>query len=296
MEPTFRGVLQGHGGTPLAFARWDHPDPRGRVVLSHGYGEHGERYRHVARWLNRQGWSMTSLDHQGFGRSGGNRGDARGIRVTVEDLTLVLREERLQDARTLGGRRPMVLLGHSFGGLVALLCLLWHPDALDGLVLTSPAVTLRRIPAPLRFLQRLLLLVAPHRSISLPGDKSQVCSDPVLLQRYWGDPLCHHRMTAAFLSAMEEGRREILGMGGELDRPILLLEAGRDALVDPDGSETLWSGIREGILERHRLDGFLHEVLHDARRSEAEDHIEAWLDRNFPVPAGTRERPAAMLN
>jgi alpha-beta hydrolase superfamily lysophospholipase len=130
----------------------------------------------------------------------------------------------------------------------------------------------------------------------VPGDKAQVCNDPVLLQRFWDDPLCHHLITAAFVEAMAEGRRELLGMGAELDRPILLLEAGQDIVVDPDGSEALWSGVREDLLERHRMEGFLHEVLHDVRRSEAEELVEAWLDRIFPVRAGTPGAAGAMLN
>jgi len=61
----------------------------------------------------------------------------------------------------------------------ALLTLLWHADTLDGLILSSPAVTLRPIPLPLRILQQAMLLVVPHLSLSLPSDKHQVCSDPV---------------------------------------------------------------------------------------------------------------------
>lgn len=298
MEPTVRGFLTGHGGTPLAYARWEHPSPRGRVVISHGYGEHGERYRHTAKWLHRNGWSVTAMDHQGFGRSGGARGDATGgIKASVEDLALVLRNERLRDAQSQGSSRPgwpQILLGHSFGGLVALLDLLWHPDTLDGLVLSSPAVTLRKLPLPLKLAQKALLLTLPHRPVDIGGDKTQVCSDPVLVQRYWDDPLCHHVVTAAFVAAMEEGRREILSMGGELDRPILLLEADHDTVVDPGGAEDLWRAVRDGFLERHRLKGFFHEVFHDLRRSEAEDLTEAWLAKVFPAGAGNSSLSAAL--
>lgn len=299
LEPTLRGFLAGHGGTPVAYARWDHPRPRGRVVISPGYGEHGERYRHTARWLHRLGWSVTAMDHQGFGRSGGVRGDARGIRAPVEDLAQVLRQERLADALASGATRapwPQVLLGHSFGGLVALLTLLWHPDALDALIASSPAVALREIPAPLRVLQRVLLYTLPHKPLSVKGDKTQVCSDPVLVQRYWDDPLCHHQVTAGFLAAMEEGRRELLPMGAELDRPILLLEAGQDTVVDPDGAEPLWRAVRPELLTRHRLPEFYHEVYHDLRRTEAERLTEAWLGSVFPQAPGTAPAPAVTLS
>jgi len=295
MEPTLRGFLSGHGGAPLAYARWEHPAPLGRVVISPGYGEHGERYRHTACWLHRLGWSVTAMDHQGFGRSGGVRGDARGIATPVEDLTLVLRQERLHDHGAGRPTRPQVLLGHSFGGLVGLLTLLWHPDSMDGFIASSPAVTLRKLPLHLKVLQKALFLAAPHRPLDIRGDKSQVCSDPVLVQRYWDDPLCHHLVTPAFLAAMEEGRRELLPMGAELDRPILLVEGDQDTVVDPDGSEELWRAVKEGLLERHRLEGFFHEVFHDLRRGKAESLTEAWLAATFPVTADARGVPSAVL-
>jgi alpha-beta hydrolase superfamily lysophospholipase len=308
LEPTFRGFLKGHGETPIAFCRWEHPAPAGRVVISHGYGEHAERYRHVAHWLHGLGWSVSAMDHQGFGRSGGVRGDARSIQAFVEDLALFLRHERHHDADRQGARPrlvdgvpmpplpvcPQVLLGHSFGGLVALLCLLWHADTLDGLVLSSPVLALRELGPFLRVAQRILGWVAPHRPLDLPNDKNQVCSDPVLVQRYWADPLCHRFITAAFVRALRQGREEVLHLGAELDRPILLLEAGEDTVVDPDGAEPLWGAVRPGLLERHRLPGFRHEVLHDLRRGEAFALVQTWLaelknawERNF--------RPSAVM-
>jgi len=297
LEPTARGTLPGSGHTDLAFARWDRPASRGRVVIAHGYGEHGERYRHTAGWLNGLGWSVSALDHRGFGRSGGIRGDARGIQGPVEDLTLFLRQERMQDsgrALAVPGDPPQVLLGHSFGGLLALLVLLWHPETVDGVVVSSPALCLRRLPLPLRVLQGLARRLAPHRPLHLPGDKSLVCSDPAMVQRYLVDPLCHQYISAGFLAAMAEGTRDLLEFGGELDRPILLLEAGQDALVDPDGAETLWAGIRPGLLERHRLDGFFHEIFHDLARTQAEFLTAQWLDRFFPAPGATPATPAAI--
>jgi len=95
---------------------------------------------------------------------------------------------------------------------------------------------------------------------------------------------------------MEEGRREIVPMGAELERPILLLESGQDTVVDPDAAGELWAGVKDGLLERHRLAGFYHEVFHDLRRSEAERITEEWLAKVFPVQAGTKAQPAAMLN
>jgi alpha-beta hydrolase superfamily lysophospholipase len=299
LEPTMRGSMSGVGDAPLGYARWEHPEPRGRVVIAHGYGEHGERYRHTAQWLYRQGWSVSAMDHRGFGRSGGTRGDARGIRGPVEDLALFLRQERTHDAGRLGpeGARafPQVVLGHSFGGLVALLVLLWHPETLEALILSNPAVKMRELPLPLHILQTLFAWVAPHRPLNLPGDKTQVCSDPVMVQRYSEDPLCHHYVTAAFVAAIREGRRELLAFGAELDRPILLLEADRDCVIDPGASEALWSAVRPGLLQRQRMEGFYHEIFHDLGRAEAERLAGQWLDQLFPVGKGSPAVSSAMF-
>ncbi len=294
LEPTNYGALAGHSETALAFCRWEHPDPIGRVVISHGYGEHGERYRHIAHWLHERGWSVSALDHRGFGRSGGVRGDADGIHGFVDDLVLFLRHERRYDAdrvaappRVVDGVPlpplpvcPQILLGHSFGGLVALLALLWHADTIDGLVLTSPVVKLRDLGLPLRMLQRLLYWIAPHKPLDMPNDKSRVCSDPIFVQRYWADPLCHRFTSAAFVEALTQGRQEILHLGHELDRPILLLESGEDTVVDPDASEALWTKVRPELLERHRMTGLKHEIFHDLRRDEALAILETWLRRH----------------
>ena len=174
---------------------------------------------------------------------------------------------------------PQVVLGHSFGGLVALPALLWHADTLDGLILSSPAVALHSNSKALVVTARLLSWFLPHWPIHLHGDKSRVCSDPVLVQRYERDPLCHRQATAAFGAALDEGRAELLPLGQELDRPILLLESGIDTVVDPDASEQLWSAVRPEILERHRLPEVFHEIFHDRHRTQAQALVEPWLEK-----------------
>ncbi|MBS1767217.1 MAG: lysophospholipase [Acidobacteria bacterium] len=309
LEPSERGTLVGQGGYRLAFARWDHPHPKGRVVIVHGYGEHGERYRHTAKWLHDLGWAVSSLDQRGFGRSEGKRGDADGIRPFAEDLALFLRQERRFDAAREGAPPrvvegvpmpplpvwPQIVLAHSFGGLVALLTLLWHDGTLDGLILSSPAVALRQGSRALQALGRVLYWIAPHLRLNIGGDKSKVCSDPILVQRYWADPLCHKWATPAFGEALVEGRQEILPYGAELSRPMLLLEAGADTVVDPDRSEPLWSAIPGGLLERHRLPGFFHEIFHDRLRPEAQALVEPWLEAQARLFHGNEAAASATL-
>jgi alpha-beta hydrolase superfamily lysophospholipase len=230
---------------------------------------------------------MSALDHQGFGRSGGPRGDAHGLAPFAQDLALFLAQERLPG-------RPLILLGHSFGGLVALAAVLDHPAAADGLILSSPALVLRGYPRSVRFLRWLLLRLAPHMSLELPNNKDLVCSDPELVRRYWADPLCHRRVSAAYTEVFPEGFEMLLNRAGEFTRPMLVLEAGEDTVADPDAAAPFWSKIRPEILEKHRLAGFLHEVFHDLRRLEAQELAASWLARHFAARAGNPEALPAM--
>jgi alpha-beta hydrolase superfamily lysophospholipase len=291
--PTFRDFRPGSGGRRLAVARWEQADGRelvGRVCLSHGYGEHGERYAHTAAWLQSLGWALSTQDHAGFGRSEGRRGDAEGIGPFVDDWLAFLRAER-----ALAPDRPLVVLGHSFGGLVALLAALREPAAQDGLILSSPAVILKDRGWPLNLIERTLGRLAPHLSLDLPGNKSRVCSDEELVRRYWADPLCHRRVSAAYAQALAEGSREVLAEGAALACPTLLLQAGDDTLVNLPRAMAFWDSVNPAILERHLLAGFLHEVFHDRRRQAAQDLAARWLARQaHPKAPGTPADPAAI--
>ena len=77
-------TVRGHAGT-LHVREWEVDEPRGAVVLVHGYGEHIGRYEHVAAALNEAGWNVFGLDHTGHGRS-------EGAQVLIPDFTPVVED------------------------------------------------------------------------------------------------------------------------------------------------------------------------------------------------------------
>jgi pimeloyl-ACP methyl ester carboxylesterase len=86
-ERSFDGV----GGVRIVYDVWT-PDtePRGVVVLAHGYAEHARRYDHVAQRFGESGLITYALDHRGHGRSGGKRVYLRDMSEYTDDFhTLV---------------------------------------------------------------------------------------------------------------------------------------------------------------------------------------------------------------
>src|SRR5262245_10811809 len=105
-------------GENLAVQDWSLPEgvpPRGQVLVVHGLGEHAGRYDHVARRLNQWGFAVRGYDQYGHGDSGGPRGGLNQPQRLVGDLADLVEATR----RRLEPGIPLILLGHSMGGLVA---------------------------------------------------------------------------------------------------------------------------------------------------------------------------------
>jgi alpha-beta hydrolase superfamily lysophospholipase len=92
--------------------RWPAEDPKRLVVLGHRYGEHIGRYTHVAEALVARGSTVVGPDHLGHGRSPGERALVESFEPIVDDLRAVAQAER--------GNLPVVMVGHSMGGLIAI--------------------------------------------------------------------------------------------------------------------------------------------------------------------------------
>ena len=88
---------------------------RGQVLIVHGLGEHAGRYGELAANLHQWGFAVRAYDQQGHGQSEGARGDMLSPGSLQADLCRVIDDTRQRPA--LAGT-PLILLGHSMGGLV----------------------------------------------------------------------------------------------------------------------------------------------------------------------------------
>ena len=137
--PTSELSYKSADGTKIVAYRWDPEDePRAAVQLTHGMGEHAQRYDHVARALNDAGFVVYAQDHRGHGASAdpdtyGNLGKG-GWTALVADIGLLSAQIRADHPRL-----PLILLGHSMGSFAVQQYLLDHSGDVDGVVLTGTA-------------------------------------------------------------------------------------------------------------------------------------------------------------
>lgn len=266
--------------TVLRGLRWRRPGGA-RAVVAHGLGEHAGRQRNVAGFLAQRGFDVVAFDHRGHGRSDGARGALRRRDDLVDDLAAIV------DSTSSA---PILLVGHSMGGLVALHHALARPETVASLVLSSPA-----LDATLNVGQKLLLAtmsrLAPDVALGNGLDASKISHDPDVVRAYREDPLVHDRITARLARFIVDGARDALERAGTLAVPTLLLVAGDDRLVPVAASRRFAQRApRERIVERV-YDGLWHELFNESEpaRGRVFADLGAWLDAR-PQGAGNGRR------
>lgn len=274
-EPT-PATLRLDDGITLAVRHWSVAEGTGRgtVVLVHGLGEHAARYEHVAAFLTARGWNVVGYDHRGHGRSEGKRGVVAREGMLPDDLAQLV--DRVARPRTAAGR-PLILLGHSLGGLIAAQFVARAVRPVEGLILSSPALA-----AHLTLGQRLQLavgmLLAPDLAVSNQLEVDRLSHDAGVVRAYREDPLVHDRITPRLAGATLRGGEEVRAAAARWTVPTLILWAGEDHLVAPSGSDAFAATAPARVVRARRFDGFYHEILNEPGAAEVFAEIGTWLD------------------
>ncbi|GAA3209624.1 alpha/beta hydrolase [Streptomyces sp. XM83C] len=264
--------LDGTRGT-LFVREWPHPRPRCLALLVHGYGEHSGRYGEVARVLTGHGASVWAPDHAGHGRSAGER-------VLIEDFEDVVTDVESVAARARAAHPglPLVVLGHSMGGLIAARHAQRYRGTLAALVLSGPVIGAWRTPG------RLLAAADATGAVpAVPVSPAALSRDPAVGAAYAADPLVWHGpMKRPTLEAFVR-TLETVDKGGDLGGlPLLWLHGDDDRLVPLPGSRTGVERLGGGAHTERIFPGARHEVFHETCKEEAFAELTGFLDRVLP--------------
>jgi alpha-beta hydrolase superfamily lysophospholipase len=249
----------------------------GTIVFVHGLGEHSGRYERLARELRADGWSTILYDQRGHGRTPGPRGALPHDTALLEDLATMLDQADV---------RPLVLFGHSMGGLVAARfvaeALSEHPASwsrnVDALVLSSPALS-----AKLKWTDRLKLAIgkrlAPDKVLRNGLDATKISHDPEVVRAYQSDPLVHDKVTPRLVSFILDGGELVREGASRWRVPTLLLWAGDDFLVDARGSEQFAATAPRDVVRSQVFPGLYHEIFNESEpgRGEVVAELRKWL-------------------
>jgi alpha-beta hydrolase superfamily lysophospholipase len=267
-------------GYALSVLDWPlpaHVQARATVLLVHGLGEHIGRYDAVAQRLGQAGFAVRGYDHVGHGLSGGRRGDLPQADSLLADLGQVI-----DATRSLPGRasHPLILLGHSMGGLVVARAVAQKIRPVDGLVMSSPALA-----ASTNAVQKLLLATLPrwfpHLCVDNGLNAQWVARSPQVVQAYLQDPLVHRKIAAGLAQWILTQGAQTVAHAPAWATPTLLLYAGTDRLVDPEGSARFAAQAPKDWVQAKVFEAMYHEIFNDPEAQEVFDVLIPWLTQRF---------------
>jgi acylglycerol lipase len=228
LEPTVE-TYDAPDGYRLHYRHWHHESPRARVVCLHGIQSHSGWYLNSSRRLCEAGFEISYLDRRGSGLNTEKRGHVDNFQVLLDDLVVFLTRVRLQEPR-----RPVVLIGVSWGGKLAVALAKEHPRFIDALAMICPGLFPVVDPS---WIQKVRIAMARvyyrYRHFRIPlNDPELFTATPKWLSFLRSDALSLHRATAAMFVASRRLDWFVRHAPEKITLPSLLMLAGKDRILD----------------------------------------------------------------
>jgi len=279
--------------------------PRGILIVLHGLSEHSGRYHRFAAAMATRGYHVYAHDHRGHGRTRapdaplGQFARRNGVARVIDDV-LAMRNL----ATAAHADLPVILFGHSMGGLISLNAAIACPTEFDAVAVWnsnfSPGLAGRAGQLILRIERMLKGSDVPSALLprltfgawgqSIPNHRTRfdwLSTDPAEVDAYIADPLSGIDASVALwrdllaMSFAAPKRSHLARLRRNL--PIHLVGGGKDPATD-DGKAMIWlanrlktygfSHITTEIYQEMR-----HETLHEFGAEGATAAFADWCDR-----------------
>lgn len=261
------------GGVRIHMRYWmPQGDPRAVVVICHGVNSHGGQHAWTAGQLASRGMAVFAVDLRGRGQSEGERFYVEDVADYVADLRGVI---LIAKQRHPG--LPVILLGHSAGGVTACTYALDHQEEIDGLVCESFAF---QVPAPGFVLSAIkgLSHIAPRLGV-LTLKMKDFTRDPVALAALEADPLTKDEtQPAATVAALVRADERLKDSFGQITLPVLILHGTEDKATVCRGSEYFHEHAGSADKTLKLYEGHYHDLLNDLGKEEVLADIAGWIE------------------
>jgi len=243
------------------------------VVGVHGFAEHAGRYDHVGRYLAEHGYALYMYDLRGHGRSQSTRGHVDRFEQFVEDTAAFVRLVKSEaGARTF-------LMGHSMGGLIAVLTAAELNEELAGLITSGAAVEVK-VGALTRLTLQLLGALRPMSRVTTPVAAELLSKDPSVAQQYLSDPLVFKDPTVKLLVEFGKAATKVWSVAGRITIPALIMHGGDDRLVLPYASRKLYEAIASTDKTLRIYEGLRHEIFNEVEKDKVLSDVVEWLNKH----------------
>lgn len=263
-------------GAELFEHRWPaEGERRGTIIIVHGLAEHVGRYEHVGAAFARAGFETFGRDLRGHGRTGDGLVYVERWSLIIDDV-----EQAVRDARAQGG--PVILLGHSLGGLIVADYAQSDREVPDLYVLSAPALE-ADVPWIQKAAAKVLKYIVPKLSMPNIIDETSLSRDPSVAKIYFADPLVITRTTIGFGAAALDCQARMSKPLRPFPKPTLVIHGAEDRVV-PTASSARLAELPD--VERTVFPEFRHESFNEEGGARAIETVLGWIARQLGHEAG----------
>jgi alpha-beta hydrolase superfamily lysophospholipase len=132
-----------------------------------------------------------------------------------------------------------------------------------------------------KFLVSLLPKIAPNLRVG-NGVKPQFIShDPAVVAAYRADPMVHDRISARLARFIADAGPQTLALAAQWAVPTLLMYAGDDRLLNPQGSRNFAAAAPKGVVTAVCFETLYHEIFNELDAAPVFAQLKLWLDARF---------------
>ncbi len=248
--------------------------PRGVILALHGFTDSRDAWEYPAPGFAQAGYLVVAPDQRGFGATAG-----RGTWAGQDAMT--------EDAVELAGRLkrehpglPLVIMGESMGGAVAMCVAARAPETAQAYVLLAPAVWGRaQMAVGVRSALWAAARIAPGWKLTGQEVKLDIAASDNMeaLLRLAHDPLTLRGSTVAMLRGLVDLMDSAQEAAARLPPRTLILSGRRDQVIPPQATAAAWAKLPPAVRRGFYLAGY-HLLLRDMDRALVQADVLAWLD------------------
>jgi alpha-beta hydrolase superfamily lysophospholipase len=243
------------------------PNSDNIIICIPGLGGHAGSYNNLRTYFVNNNIFSVEIDLRGFGHWQGKKGDLRNIGSHINDLNQVVDYYRMNfpDKR-------IILMGESLGTSLSLWYGYLYPEKIDKLILTSLVTkhngsdnvgskSVRNIITGFIF--------CPSRPVLLGADQRKYSNDPAF--RQWAsesDTFKTDRISPRYLLQSERVINKSHKYLCKIEKPILLLQGGKDILSDTIEVSRILKSCNSGNILYEILPNCYHNIINDLHREE----------------------------
>jgi len=264
-------------GYDVYFKEDEIKNPKGVVIITHGFAEHYGRYNYVAKKFNEFEYAVIRYDLRGHGRNKEDIGHINNFDDFIEDLHEIVKwtKEKYKDLNVF-------TLGHSMGGLIVASYGIKYKDEVQGAIFSGASLgTLPSAEKQNRKLLKLLKSVAKKTMIKNPVDDG-ICTNKKVFEDYVNDKYVLKKATISFYYEFLFSAIDKLNLGmTNYDVPCLITHGEMDKIVPPALSQNFYNKIKSMDKEIIFYKGLFHEILNEDVKDQIISDMVSWLDKHI---------------